>query len=120
MQTIIRKKGAFDPLKFELDLSTYGKTIDDITDVFFSIKTNEKNADDTIFLKTLVDGDITITQNKDKIDVIITWEHDEYDDLIITTIYTAGLFAKFDGDPVADEHVNQLFKLQIVQDFLRS
>jgi len=44
----------------------------------------------------------------------------EYERFIIHREYTDGLFIKFTGDPVADEHVNQLFKLVIKQDFLRS
>ena len=50
--------------------------------------------------------------------VNVEWLHNEYDKLPIGQ-YQLGLFIKFNGDAVADENVNQTFKVSIIQDFLK-
>ena len=52
----------------------------------------------------------------DIITVYVKWGHNEYDNFIINKNYNAGLFIKFEGDPVFDEHVNTIFKLIIKTD----
>ena len=120
MQTITRKKGAFDNLYFEVDLTAYGKTGDDVEDIFFSIKESHASADDVLFFKTKGAGEISFTETNNILNVAVQWGNDEYSTLKTSKEYTAGLFIKFTGDPVADEHVDQLFKLVIEPDFLRA
>jgi hypothetical protein len=118
MTTIIRKKGDFDDLVFSVDLSLYGKTSTDIQDIFFSVKASQTDADDGIFFKTFLTSGITFTGTT-KLEVNVLWGNSEYDNFCIDQIYLAGMFIKFTGDPVADEHVDTTFKLKITQDFLQ-
>lgn len=120
MTTITRKKGDFSDLVFEVDLSSYGKTDADVEDIFFSVKVNEGDPDDSLFLKTLLTSGITFTPNTagNILTVNVLWAYNEYDNLCVDTNYIAGVFVKFVGDPVADEHVSTIFKLKITQDFL--
>jgi hypothetical protein len=119
MQTITRKKGAFDDLYFEVDLTGYGKTAEDVADVIFSVKDDLKVADDAIFLKKKSAGEIVVTGTSTVLQIAVSWDYNEYTKLITGKQYNAGVFVKFTGDPAADEHVDQLFKLLIEQDFLR-
>lgn len=120
MQTIKRKIGSFDDLNFTVDLSDYGKTITDIEDVFFSVKSDLELADATLFFKTALTSGIIVSGSGTDVEVAVAWDYNEYDAFEADKIYQAGLFIKFNGDPVADEHVDQTFKLLIEQDFLRA
>ena len=128
MQTITRKKGSFDDMYFEIILTGYEKTGDDIEDMFFSIKDTLKSADNSIFLKTILTGGILFTEHVTNegeanevrfLKVLVEWGENEYDNFKIDKVYTGGLFVKFTGDPAADEHVDQLFKVTVVTDFLQ-
>ncbi len=119
--TIIRKLGDFKDLVFTVDLSLYGKTQADVEDIFFSVKVSEIDNDNSVFLKTFLTSGITFTSNaaENVLTVNVIWLNTEYDTVCVNETYVAGLFVKFNGDPVADENVNQTFKLKIIQDFLR-
>ena len=119
MQTINRKIEAFDDLYFEVNLTEYGKTGADVQDIFFSVKEKSSSEDDAIFFKSKLTNGITFTDNNGILTVIVQWNYDEYDNIQAGRDYTAGLFIKFTGDPVADEHVDQLFQLRIEEDYLR-
>jgi hypothetical protein len=118
MTTIVRKRGEFDDLVFSVDLSDYGKTSTDIEDIFFSVKVLETDADDGIFFKTYLTSGITFTGTT-QLEVNVLWGNLEYDNFVINKMYIAGMFIKFSGDPVADEHVNTTFNLKVTQDFLQ-
>ena len=122
MPTIERKYASFDNLKFEVDLTDYDKSSSDIEDIFFSVKDDLQTPDDDIFLKTYLEGGIAFdsNQNNDIINVTVYWAYDEYNNFTLNKTYNAGLFIKFKNDPVADEHVDQIFQLIIQSDFLRS
>lgn len=117
MQLIERKRGAFHDLVFYVDLANYVKTFADIDDVIFSVKVKKTDDDDSIFIKKKSLSQITIT-DEGEVKVEVTWGATEYDKFIIDKEYLAGLFLKFTGDPVADENVDQIFKLKITQDYL--
>lgn len=116
MSTIVRKLNDFKPLKFSIDLSKYGKTEADISDIFFSVKNIETDSDDALLLKTKAIGGITITGST-KIIAEIEWLESDYSNTPVGS-YIIGLFVKFTGDPNADENVNKTFNLDIVQDFI--
>lgn len=120
MQTIIRKKGAFDDLHFKVDLTNYDKTGTDVEDIMFSVKINENNNDTDLLYKTLLATEISFTDTDGILDVLVQWGFDEYAPFKVGVQYKAGLFVKFIGDPVADEHVDTTFLVNITQDFLRS
>lgn len=115
MQTIERKRGSFHDLVFTVDLTAYNKVPGDIADIIFLVKTLITDPD----VNALMDkkeslGDIIFTAP----DIVsVLWDEDEYDPFIINTVYKAGLFLKFIGDPQFDENVNTLFNLKITQDF---
>ena len=113
----IRKKGSFHDLKFTVDLTDYGKTGSDVSDIFFSIKADEKDTDASIFLKSLGAGEISFT-GTDVLIVNVQWPETGYANFVLDKVYDAGLFLKFSGDPAADENVDRLFKIKIIQDFL--
>jgi hypothetical protein len=116
MQTIKRKKGAFDDLKFEIDLTTYGKTLSDIADIVFLIKVNEDDAS-SLFEKKKSLTQITATGTT-IVTALVQWATTEYSQFEIGETYLAGLFVKFTGDPAYDEHTDDLFHLIIEQDFV--
>lgn len=116
MQTITRKAGDFDDLVFEVNLTGYAKK--DISDIVFSVKELLTDDDALIFEKKKSTGGITNT-GIDIITVSVKWAYNEYDKFTINKNYNAGLFIKFAGDPVFDEHVDTTFKLIVTQDFLR-
>jgi len=118
MQTINRKIGDFDDLLFECDLSAYGKTNLDIEDIVFSVKKDEKSADDSIFLKKYSLNEISFS-GTNILSILVQWDYNEYTKVSVGQKYKAGLFIKFIGDPIVDEHVDQIFNLEILQDFLR-
>ena len=96
MQTISRKIGAFDDLLFTVDLSGYGKTISDIDDVFFSIKSNLTDNDDLLFLKQqTVNNGIVVTGSDTNVQLAVSWDYDEYDNFTAGEDYKAGIFIKF-------------------------
>ncbi len=115
---IIRKKGSFDPLGFEIILTDYGKTFDDIEDIIFSVKKNLSDADNSIFLKKKSTGGISAS-GTNIVTVAVTWGHSEYINFELEQTYKAGLFVKFKNDPVADENVEETFTIKIVQDYLQ-
>ena len=119
MQTIERKLKDFDPLLFEVDLSEYDKTNADVGDIFFSVKDDLTSADDAILFKTLLTNGISYTGTK-ILSVIVDWLETDYTNITVGKEYNAGLFIKFSGDPAADEHVEEIFKVKVVQDFLRA
>lgn len=109
-QTIERRLGDFSDLVFEVDLSGYGKTFGDISEVEFMVKDKPTDDNDQWFYKTL--GNAEITLNDPLINV--KWAYNEYTYLTIGKEYECGLFITFTGDPVADQHVSQTFRLKIV------
>lgn len=118
MQTISRNFGDFDDLVFEVDLTEYGKTGADISDITFSVKDKLTDDDDVLFVKKLSLAEIT-QSGTEILTVNVQWPSNEYAQFIIDKIYKAGLFCKFTGDPLSDEHVDTIFDLVIEQDFLR-
>ena len=120
MQTITRKIGDFDDLMFEVDLTKYGKTGADVSDIIFSVKKDLTDADDSLLQKKYsIPSEVTFTGTK-VLDVLVQWADTEYSPFSPGTEYKAGLFIKFAGDPVADEHVDGIFDVVIEQDFLRA
>lgn len=119
MQKITRKYGSFDDLGFTIDLSTYGKTSADVSDIIFSVKKLKTDDDDAIFVKKLSTGGITLTGSATLLSVAVAWGYNEYTNFVVGKKYLAGVFVKFTGDPVFDEHVDMSFDLVISQDFLR-
>lgn len=117
MQTIKRINGAEDDLGFEVDLRDYGKTLADVLDIFFVIKDNKTDADDSLFLKKQSLGEITAT-GIDELTVAVEWATNEYSQFVIDKVYVAGLFIQFIGQTIADENIDQIFHLVIEQDFL--
>ena len=73
MQTIERKYESFDDLKFEIDLSEYGKTIDDVADIIFSVKKKATDSDDVIFEKKKSTLGITAS-GTNVLDVGVKWK----------------------------------------------
>lgn len=118
MTTIIRKRESFHKLGFKVTLTDYGKTIDDIEDIIFSVKGELTDEDNSIFIKKRSEAEIEVT-GTDVLTVAVDWAETEYDQFVIDKEYNAGLFIKFIGDPVADENVKENFKLKIIQDFLQ-
>ncbi len=118
MQEIIeRKRGSFNSLLFSMNVTAKGKLYSDVEDIFFVIKEAATDADvDAIMLKQMADG-ITIDANSQ---VTVPWGATEYDTFTIGKEYMLRLFAKFTGDPVADEDTDQEFTIKITQDFLHS
>lgn len=115
MQLIERKKGSFKSLLFNVNLTAIDKLYSDVEEIFFIIKENLFDDDDSALMnKDTTDG-ITIDSN---CQVIVPWTKDEYIDFIINKEYFLGLFLKFTGDPAADEDVKETFKIKIIQDFL--
>lgn len=117
MSDIVRRKGDFHPLEFEMDLRSYGKTLADIDEITFSIKDKLTDEDDSLFKKLLSTGKI-VASGTDVVSIGVEWLTTEYSNLTIGKKYKAGLFATFTGDPVADENVDKIFSLEIEQDFL--
>ena len=120
MQIIERIRGAFDDLMFDLDLTAYGKSVSDIEDIFFSVKSELTDADDSLLLKTLGGGEIIVVGSGSTAEIAVQWDFDEYDGFVVGESYRVGLFLKFTGDPAADENVDETFRLKISQDFLQS
>ena len=116
MKTIRRKKYDFYPLEFEVDLSSSDKTLTDIEDITFLVKVDE-NETEGIFEKKKSLGEISATGTNILI-VFVQWPTDEYDAFTIGQTYLAGLFLKFNGDPMHSEYTDDLFKLIIEQDFI--
>ena len=119
MQLIERKYEDFDDLQFEVDLSDYGKDNTDVDDIIFSVKDDLTTADNIIFVKKESLGEISFSGTT-LLTVLVQWDETEYGNFTIGHEYKAGLFIKFTGDPLADEHVDQTFKLRINQDFIRA
>lgn len=120
MQTIKRKIGDFDDLVFEVDLTKYGKSNADVAEITFSVKKELTDADDAILQKKYtIPPEVTFTGTT-ILTVLVQWADTEYSNLSAGTKYKAGLFITFTGDPVADEHVDGIFDLEIEQDFLRA
>lgn len=113
MQTITRNIGDFDDLNFEVDLTDYGKTGADVSDIVFVVK---KNVDDASYLleKKNSLAEISFTGTT-VLDVLVQWPETEYSNFVDKQIYIAGLYVKFTGDPVADLHTKQDFKLQLIK-----
>ena len=118
MQTlniIKRKKGEFHPLEFVMDFSYVNKTYLDVENIFFVIKHRVENPDSAaLMLKTMADG-ITIDADNN---VVVPWGENEYDGFQTGKEYELGLFAKFTGDPVANENVAEDYRVIIGQDML--
>lgn len=118
-QVINRRHGSFSNLGFKVDLSKYGKTGADISDIFFSVKDNVEDDDNTLLLKTY-SGSGGITFSGDEIvTVSVAWGSAEYTNMDVGSDLQAGLFLQFTGDPKADQNVNQIFDLKITQPFLK-
>lgn len=119
MQPIERKLKAFDSLLFTVDLTEFGKTATDVEDIFWSVKNDLTSADDALLFKTYLTGGIAFTGTT-ILDVVVEWLETDYSNLAAGQEYEGGLFVKFTGDPEADEHVDETFKVKILQDFLRA
>ena len=116
MQLIERKKGGFKSLLFTANLSGVNKVYTDVEEIYFVIKKRLADEDSAaIMTKTKTLNGITIDAESK---IVVPWATDEYDSFTIGTEYFLGLFLKFIGDPVADEDVEQEFKIKIIQDFL--
>ena len=109
MITIVRNIGDFDDLVFEVDLTEIGKTGPDISDIFFVVK---KDVDDTTYMleKTKTAAEIT-NSGTTVVTVNVQWADTEYTGFIEDQDYIAGLYFQFAGDPAADLHTKQDFKL---------
>ena len=111
MQTITRNIGDFDDLNFEVDLTEYGKTGADVDDIFFVVK---KNVDDTSYLLEKKESLAEISYSgSTTLTVLVQWSETEYSNFNEDESYIAGLYIKFTGDPVADLHTKQDFKLEL-------
>jgi hypothetical protein len=120
MQTINRKIGDFDDINFEVDLSTYGKVGSDVADITFIVKSNKVDLDiNAVLIKKLSDGKISHTGTT-VLNVLVQWPDDDYDTVVAGNTYIAGLFIKFTGDQVHDEHTDDLFHVVIKEGFIQS
>ena len=119
MQEIERIRGAEDNLGFDIDLREYEKTLSDVIEIYFVVKVNKSDADDSLFLKKMTDGDI-IASGTDELLIGVKWGANEYASFDIGIFYYAGLFIKFSDQTVADENVDQIFHLKIIEDMLNS
>jgi hypothetical protein len=119
MPIITRKKGSFDDLVFTVDLSDYGKTGADVSDISFSVKEHQTDLDDSLLLRTLVNGDVSFSGTSELV-VAVTWPSDQYSQFKVGKKYQAGLFIKWVGDALHDENVDTIWDLEITQDFLHS
>lgn len=121
MQTITRKLGDFSDEVFKIDLTEYQRTLADVQDVTFSIKSDKKSADDALFVRKMSAGisEMVVTGVGNLLTANVKWGENDYGGLVVKE-YLAGIFVQFVGDPVADEHVDTLFKIKIEQDFLRA
>jgi len=117
-KTIIRKKGDFRDLNFEVDLTDYGKTLADVSEIFFSVKCDENDADDLLLLKQMTTADIDAT-GTNILDVNVHFAPSDYVNFQVDKEYKAGLFLKFTGDPAADENTDDLYIFKIKEDFLK-
>jgi hypothetical protein len=125
---ITRKYEDFKPLRFKIKLAKYGKTAADILtgtgDIIFSVKSVETAIDTELLLKKLsVPSEIVIVSGSGTdttVVVDVEWLNTDYSNFTVGDKVLAGLFVKFDGDPLADENVDTTFKVEIVQDFLRA
>lgn len=119
MIRIDRKKGSFRALQFKVKISAIGKTISDIADIIFVVKEDFTDTDvNALLLKKATDGVIWAKDTNGDIDVSVPWLYNEYDSFTIDKIYFGGLFCKFNGDPIADENVKELYEVRITQDML--
>ena len=118
MDRIERTYEANHDMQFIIKLYNYGKTSADLTDIICSIKENDTDLDDSLFLKKESLGEITYS-GTDKLIVNVQWPYDEYTGFVLEKEYTLGLFCHFTGDPKADENVSKKFLLIVKQDFLR-
>jgi hypothetical protein len=118
MQTINRKIGDFDDINFEVDLSTYGKVGDNVVDITFLVKSNKTDQEaDAVLTKKLSNGQISHTGTT-VLNVLVQWPEDGYETVSAGNTYIAGLYLKFSGDPVHDEHTDDLFHVVIKEGFM--
>lgn len=114
--TITRKRGSFHDLVFSVDLSAYNKTASDIADIIFVVKANAAQPDNAAMLtKRMSTGGIVFADPLVK----VKWGKNEYSNMDMNTIYTAGVFIKWAGDDSFDENVDVQFKLKIDPDLVR-
>ena len=129
MQTIDRKVGDFHDLEFVFTkegLASYGKSFEEIVGAFFAVKKKRaEDADNQYFLKKYIKGStdpeetgISLLEEELIIRVFVKWGKDEYTSIEPGT-YEAGIFLKFEGDPSADENVEQYFTLDLKDGFLQ-
>lgn len=92
-----------------------GKTISDVEDVVFLVKTN----DDTALASAL----ITKLKSTSKIELVnpdialVSFDVNDYNNLTVGTLYKAALFCKWTGNTDFDENVERIFDFQVTQNF---
>lgn len=122
MQTIIERKiGDSKDLNFTLSLENYyDKTIDDIIDIVFVIKSKREDPDNLLFLKKYTLGNVTFTGPAAArlIDINVSWPYNEYSQFNSKKQYIAGLFPKFSGEPNVNENTDYEFLINFIDDLI--
>jgi len=103
------------------NLADIGKTFSDITDVYFGLKVNLADDDDSLFYKTLNTspgpGGITLVSGESKI--IVAWGADEYEGMVVGDTYYICFSVLFNGQTVHTEITINHSKVEILQDRVR-
>lgn len=111
---ILRINRDESPLKINIYFPK-GKTIDDIADVVFLVKTKDSDPlDQSLIKKLLSEGDISLLNQSL---VHVAFETADYNGLTVDALYEAALFCKWTGNNDFDENVERLFDFQIEQNF---
>lgn len=121
MDVIVRKKNSETPMEFTMDLTEKGKVLADIIDVYCSIKDNHASTDTILFYKTKLTNGITLTQISTYVfKVEVAWSSADYVGLTLNKVYDIGVFPKFTGETYANEDVDKIYKIKIIQDYMRA
>ena len=103
------------PLVFRITKFPTGKSFATMQDIVFVVKKLDSDAyTERLVSKKLSDGEISTSGTRD---VFVTFPISAYAGLEIGVTYRAGLFCKWTGDSDYDENVEQLYDLEITQDF---
>lgn len=120
MNLIKRITGSSNDLKFKIDLSNYGKTAADVSEIYFSVKEKKEDPDNQSKIFKKYSNSEIFFSGTTVLSVNVLWPGTEYTTVNTGEIYLAGLFIKWTGEAMADENVvgGGVFKLQIIEDYL--
>ena len=102
-------------LTFKITAFPEGQSFDSVADIVFAVK----KLDDDDYADKLVEKKFTAAQiTKVGTNVVtVKIETTDYENLVIGETYRAALFFKWIKDTDFDENVEQLYDLEIIQDF---